>query len=376
MTGIQFEPLDTLFFRDGTPFSAGSASQDDVGGLFPPPPVSVAGALRAALARQNGWNGTGRWPPALTEVLGSGPDDLGKLSLSGPFLLRDGQPLFPVPRHLVGCVDSGRWQPRGFLRPGAPVACDLGEAVRLPALPPLDTEPAELKPGDGWWLTRTGLEAALRGEIPQPADLVASGDLWHEERRLGLERNDATRTAEEGMLYGTRHVRPDSGVGLGLLLAGVPRSWSLPLDIVVPLGGEGRLAESRVWNEPMTLAMPLESVSETGRVAVVALTPLDLDEDVCLGRSGFAEWGGARVISACLARPQRVGGWDSLARRPLPLRSLLPAGSTLFCELEDPAGAREAIAKTGGLPRLGARQQWGFGVVALGAWSEAGEGES
>lgn len=374
MIGLQLEPLDTLFFRDGTPFSAGSASQEDVGGLFPPLPVSVAGALRTALARQNGWSGVGRWSQALNDALGKGPEDLGNLSLTGPFLLRDGQPLFPVPRHLVGAVESGRWRPRGFVRPGAPVACDLGEAVRLPTLPPLHTEPADLKTGEGWWLTRSGLQAALRGEVPRPADVLASSELWHEERRIGLERNDATRTAQEGMLYSTRHVRLGRGIALGVEVTGVPQGWAVPLDVMVPLGGESRLAECRAWREGVNVNMPLDAVMDTGRAAVIALTPLDLDGGACLGRTALADLGSARVVSACLPRPQRVGGWDSLTRRPLPLRAVLPAGSTLFCEIGDPDALRAAIAATDGLPRLGVRQRWGFGVVALGVWSgEPGE---
>ena len=36
------------------------------------------------------------------------------------------------------------------------------------------------------------------------------------------------------------------------------------------------------------------------------------------------------------------GGWDSLARRPLPVRSVLPPGSVLLCEILD----REPFAAT------------------------------
>ena len=112
MIGVRLEPVDTWFFRDGTPFAADSAPQDGVASLFPPHPASVAGALRAALARCNGWNGAGRWPTELDAVLGDGPDDIGALSVDGPFLLRDGQPLFRAPRHLLGSTDAGAWTPR------------------------------------------------------------------------------------------------------------------------------------------------------------------------------------------------------------------------------------------------------------------------
>lgn len=375
MIGIQLEPVDTLFFRDGTPFSAGSASQEDVGGLFPPHPASVAGALRAALARLNGWTGTGRWPQQLSETLGDGPDDLGKISLNGPVLLRDGQPLFPAPRHLLGASEGGAWRPRIILRPGTPVACDLGDAIVLPAMPPHDggLEVADLKAGDGWWLTRQGVEAVIRGEIPPSTEVVPSRDLWREERRIGLERNDATRTAQEGMLYSTRHVRPLQGVALGVRISGIPEAWAVPFGQVVALGGESRLAECREWQGELAIDMPLTAIEAARRLLVVALTPLDLDEAVYLGREPLTALGNARVISACLSRPQRIGGWDSLTRRPLPLRSVLPAGSVLFCELPESERLRPALAPSGGLPRIGERQRWGFGMVALGIWSDESE---
>jgi len=388
MIGIQMEPVDTLFFRDGTPFSAGSASQEDVGGLFPPHPASVAGALRAALARLNGWTGNGRWPQQLNETLGDGPNDLGKISLTGPFLLRDGQPLFPAPLHLLGSREAGVWRPRTMLRPGSPVACDLGEVLRLPEMPPDDggVEVAELKAGDGWWLTRPGLEAVLRGQIPGPAEVVpstrsvtnAQGEildrgLWREERRIGLERDRSTRTAQEGMLYSTRHVRLLPGVALGVRVSGLPEAWTLPFGQMIALGGESRLAECREWHDDSTIDMPLAAIEASRRMVVVALSPLDLEDAVYLGRQPLIALGNARVISACLSRPQRIGGWESLTRRPLPLRSVLPAGSVLFCELPEPERLRAAVATSGELPRIGERQRCGFGMVALGIWSDKSE---
>ena len=86
-------------FADGTPFaSREGASQADVGGMFPPSPETVSGAMRAALARCNGWDGrTRRWPRSLNTVLGDGPDGLGQLVFEGPFLLKGSHPLLPVP---------------------------------------------------------------------------------------------------------------------------------------------------------------------------------------------------------------------------------------------------------------------------------------
>ena len=368
MTDVQLLPVDTWFFRDGTPFTADSAPQENVGSLFPPHPPTVAGSLRAALALGKGWSGYGCWPREICDVLGDGPKDLGTLSLDGPFLLRDGQPLFRAPRHLLGSTNGTRWSPCVFLRPGEPVVCDLGD-VRLPEHSRVVDE--RLKTGDRHWLTRDGINAVLRGCPPREEDVVPSDCLWADETRIGLERDGDSRTAKEGMLYSTRHVRPRCGVTLGVRIAGLPPGWALPFNQLLSLGGENRLAECRQWEADVALDTPLEKIRTTSKVAVVALSPIDLEQDICLGRKPMNALGNARVVSACLDRPQRIGGWDSLKRRPLPLRSVLSPGSVLFCEILAPERFEAAVGAGEGMARIGRRQEWGFGLAALGIWPDA-----
>ncbi len=50
MEKLIFEPLDTLFFRDGRPFNQGEGN-GGVESLFPPSPTTLVGAARVALAR-------------------------------------------------------------------------------------------------------------------------------------------------------------------------------------------------------------------------------------------------------------------------------------------------------------------------------------
>ena len=370
MIAVQFVPLDTWFFRDGTPFTAQSAPQEDVGSLFPPYPPTLVGALRAALARANGWDEAGRWPPELCEVLGDGPEDLGVLSFAGPFLLRDGQPLFQAPRHLLGASRECGWRPAGFLRPGSPVACDLGH-VPLPEFPDAVGDAGTLKTADDVWLTALGMNAVLRGQLPGTDDVVSSRSLWTPEHRIGLKRDKAVRAAKEGMLYSSRHVRPGRAISLGVRVSGLPEEWTpRALSELAPLGGESRVAELTPWSGDLHLAPPLDLITRTRRVSLIAVSPLDLETETCRGQQSVPGLGEVRVVSACLARPQRVGGWDSLGRRPLAVRSVLPPGSVLYCEIVDLEGFESAVAFGNGTAQVGSRQEWGFGLAALGVWPD------
>ena len=370
MTSIELRQVDTWFFRDATPFTAGATPQEGVSGVFPPHPPTVVGALRAAIARSQGWSGAGAWNEDLHPVLGDGPDDLGALDFAGPIMLRDREPLFPCPRHLVGSTDGDGWEPRAFLRPGSPVRCDLGDAVRLPQIAGDSRDGEALKPPTDIWVTVAGMERVLRGERPSPEQIVRTSRLWTDEPRIGLERAPDTRTAEEGMLYSTRHVRLRPGVSLGVHVTGIPDGWA-PTGLV-PLGGESRMAECTSRNGDETILPWRSTLGCSGRLVAIAVTPLDLDPEETRPGASIAGAAGARLVSACLGRPIGIGGWDSLARQPLPLRSVLPPGSVLFFETGRGAGLPSAASDwkqaAGGLYRLGSRTKWGFGLVALGDW--------
>ncbi len=387
MIGVQLQPVDTWFFRDGTPFTKESAPQENVSSLFPPHPPTVVGALRAALAsaRGNGWTGQGEWPPGICDVLGDGPENLGLLSFVGPVLLRDNAPLFRAPRHLLGSTDDACWRPRIFLRPGPPVMCDLDDATQIPEVSGTTGEIEKLKTGDACWLTRAGMSAVLHGRRPCPDDMIPDCCLWSDESRVGLERDNTKRTAREGMLYSNRHIRPLRGVSLGVQIAGLPQGWTPPFGELIPLGGESRLAECQAWNADLALETDMEKIKATGKATVMALSPMELAEEICRGAKPIDDLGGARVVSACLDRPLRIGGWNSLARRPLPLRSVLPSGSVLFCEVDDPERFAESMAAGDELPRMtsgnalariGSRREWGFGLVAVGSWPDEQEENS
>ena len=115
--------------------------------------------------------------------------------------------------------------------------------------------------------------------------------------------------------------------------------------------------------------MPMKADPVRGRFALIALTPLDLEADVYRGRRPLSELGGALVVSACLGRPLRVGGWDSRPGcGPLPMQPVLAPGSVLFCEGGSLEAAAPSAGANGGMVRIGGRATSGFGLAAVGRW--------
>jgi CRISPR-associated protein Cmr3 len=389
-----FEALDTLFFRDGRPFNAGESTWAD--SQFPPMGYTLQGAIRTAMlvhlgvdfdlfrqgrAFHNGKN--------LKEDLGD-PEGLGKLDLTGPFLEINENLLFPAPLDLVR-------QEQGFslLVPGNEVHCDLGR-IRLPAVTGRGAKVQEGKyvtgeaMGDLLAGNPASVKEASKGEsgvsgnlwplFPEGEDELALADREH---KIGLARNNEVRRAKDGMLYAIAPVRPRRGVRLAMGVDGMdpalaPRTGCLSCQ---RLGGEGKLAALKIRTQSPWPGMPELNVENGNiRFKLVFATPALFPGpdwrppgfgDVKDGNGSTVRWRGSpngasfEIVSACLGKAARIGGWDMANNRPRDLRGFVPAGSVYFCEAETQAKASiEALHGR----KIGHEQQYGFGHVLVGTW--------
>ena len=362
-----FTLLDTGFFRSGQPFSAGEGGYSGVRSIFPPTINTLQGAIRTALAAAKGWSpASGQLPPELGT-----PEHLGVLSLRGPYLLFGDEPYYQMPYHLLVKRESGPDSLKKFvfLTPGEPVKCDLGPEIRLP-------QPVEQLEGAGsveeLYISKSGYTSLLAGQLPSEEQIKERGKLWREEPRVGLERNDNTRTAEDSRLYRIQHIRPKKGLKIRVIVSGLPAGWPELPSKIFPLGGEGRLSAVEVRgfsNEEQINLLPACPTLSTGtegtlRFTVTLITPGcfgDLAEVVRHGPPGIP----GRCLSACLLRPQLIGGWDLTKRAPRPLTPYLAPGSTWF--FESTAEDLSALNKLHG-DCVGEKTTYGYGQILIGKW--------
>lgn len=344
-----FEPLDTWFFREARPH--GSVGNSELGSQFPPPVRTLLGALRTAIGdawfdRLGGdWRGLAG-NPALQALIGLG-DDLGPLRASGPFLCLDDQRLYPAPANLMVQTEGGRSH-YFLLGLGDVVHCDLGQ-VRLPAFPARVPGVASLKgskPASGW-LSQAAMRRLLDGQAPSEGELIPNEALFDEEPRLGIGRNNTRRSAQEGLLYQTRHLRLRPGVGVELHLHGLTDASLLPPRTTLRLGGEGRQAALCTSHDAQSLPAASGSIAPGARFVLYHLTPSVCVPGVPAGiPAGFERcshegadcWEGQlggqrlRILSVACARPLREGGWDLARHEARAVQSLLAPGSVLYAQ--------------------------------------------
>ena len=344
-----FEPLDTWFFREARPH--GSVGNSELGSQFPPPVRTLLGALRTTIgdawfARHGGdWRGLAD-NPALQALIGLG-DDLGPLRASGPFLCRHGERLYPAPANLMVQTEGGHSH-YFLLGLGDVVHCDLGQ-VRLPAFPARVPGVASLKgskPASGW-LPQAAMQRLLAGQVPRDGELLTQKELFDEEPRLGIGRDNARRSVQEGRLYQTRHLRLRPGVGVQLHLHGLPDTNLLPQRTTLRLGGEGRQAALSTSHDAQSLPVASGSIAPGARFVLYHLTPSACASGLPAGiPAGFERhhhegadcWEGQlggqrlRILSVACARPLREGGWDLARHEARAVQSLLAPGSVLYAQ--------------------------------------------
>jgi len=386
-----FEALDTWFFRESRPHEALGGST--LGSLFPPPARTVAGAVRTVIGQHAGvdWGrfndgegGAHQLGAALDlrHQIGHA-DDLGQLQLQGPWLRRNDERLYPVPRFLLEPASPGpllepATLPR--LRLGQPVRCGLSAEGHV-ALPELPRKDRGAKPLGSAWVTEPVYQRILAGESITTKELVKPADLFGTEERLGIGRDNRRGTVIPQQLYMTRHVRPYAGIGLEVGVSGVDPRLQPPTGLS-RFGGEGRLAAIRVQSiETAPLPRAPELEAGTRQLLLVLLTPADLDGAGLppgfqpVTTEGQTRWQGTlngvdlTLASAVIGKPAREGGWDLANHRPRPVRSLVPAGSAWFVTgfQGDPAAVVAALHGHA----IGRDTALGRGRLAVARWPEA-----
>lgn len=361
----EFNAMDTLFFRDGTPHNAGEGGGLGVKSIFPPYILTLQGAVRAGLAIGQDWSLDGDKP--FPKELGDG-DDLGKVSFEGPYLKYQDDYLFEVPLNLL------HKDLREFSRvvPGEKYyETDIGRN----RFPLLVKGIQGAKTMNNYLITGYALGRFLRGEDISASDFFNKSKLWSEEERTGIGIERTNRSTKQGMLYFTTHIRTKQNLAIVVKVKGISEAWHATVPQVLYLGGEGRMARVRI-SEDREIIPPMGEIknkSDKIRFTVTLVTPgccwpSDTIEDVTKETQDIIEKGYSFIpgncVSACISKIKQVGGFDIKKREPRPLIPIIPPGSTWFYEghSEDIHTLRSLHGKTS--------NSFGFNQIIIGNWGD------
>ncbi|AJQ93186.1 type III-B CRISPR module-associated Cmr3 family protein [Gynuella sunshinyii] len=381
---VDFTPVDSWFFRESRPFDAIGTSQ--LGSVFPPPASTVLGAFRNWVGRQLNvdWATYKFKEQMLTlpdgqqmsawELIGGLAGHPGLICLDELGLMFNQERLYPLPMGLQQDMEQRLYR----LQDSEPVRCDLG-FIRLPR--------AVTHPGvrtraiTNTWITAEGLRTYLAGGIPAEHTLKPESELIVQEPHIGIALSRG-RTIKEQMFYQTRHIRLHQGVSVFARFSGLPEELINLLDggsDHIRFGGEGRQAAIRCQRSDADL--PISECPKNRDFTMTLLTAasfrngdqpdwLPADAKQCTAEDGSDYWQvniadtPVQILSAVVGKTLRQGGWDMALGGPKPVTSLIPAGSTYFCQL--PEDVQPRVLEQLQYQWVGHERNLGRGLICIG----------
>jgi CRISPR-associated protein Cmr3 len=356
MQTINIQATDTLFFRDGRPFTMGEDSYAE-SAHFPPLPSVIYGALRSAYMGQHIDNQSIK---ELIEIT----DQLVIKAIALRLSLNDGEIYFPIPKDLV--VSKGKTTATKLDRKPLPISNKQQFCSEM-----LVSSKNEKLEDSTHIITR----GTLRNYLDQKNIDLPCKKLSHflsVEPKLGISRNKETHTSENSLLYRIGMVRPEIKQEKELIQLGIAVCFdNLSIDInekqLLQLGGERKTAIAQAETENLILKMP-KNIDEKVGFKIYLATP-------AIFEAGwypklFLETFNLDLITAALDKPIHVGGWDIDKNEPKPMRQAVPAGSVYYVKPQEnrPNKIREAIQfieNQHSISELNTAKQ-GFGIAFVG----------
>ncbi|MBS9781638.1 MAG: type III-B CRISPR module-associated protein Cmr3 [Gammaproteobacteria bacterium] len=355
MKHLIFSQIDSWFFRESR--SMDCAGSTALNSLFPPPNNTLLGAIRTYIGdtyhQKNGTNWQGfKHNDELQNIIGFG-NDYANLQAQGAWLYQQEQQqlYFPCPMNIIKQSE----EEMGFFTLGQPILCDLGK-VRLPQL---DREKSQ-SPLEHCYISQQAFDDILQGDTPALSHIVEQHHIVKNDSRLGIARDNHRRKTEDGKLYQTNHIRLEKDWQLYLGLDGITDDY-LAGDITVRLGGEARMATvSQLQQTPQLPKKPTVTTNNQQLVIYLATQTPDCkrSENIpMLPNNSFKRvdtddktvWQGnilgekITIISAITGKPTRIGGWDMVKHKSLPVRGFIPAGSCWYIETDSKEYAQRIV---------------------------------
>jgi CRISPR-associated protein Cmr3 len=343
---IEIEALDTLFFRDGKPFSMGQESWAE-GRLFPLPSV-LYGALRSAYLGQH---------PECFANRGEPDDVTSNLTIRGIYYRLGGNLYLPQPADLVARKDTSVKNKREPGKPYEihPLDCTVIETGVYAGASNLERIPERLlMTGDEVDNRDYGLTSNVdintylqTGAKNIPLKSLDAAEHIVLEPKVGIGKDRISGSSADGKLYRVGMKRYD-GLSMVVELEGL----ELKPEGFLKLGGEGKGAYYRTLTLEDDLPGEMIAVPKLNDGAkyfkLYLSTPCAFAQGWLPGWINAGSFEGTyrfsngekekelslKLSTAVMNRYILAGGFDIKERRPKPARRVVPAGSVYYFELQ------------------------------------------
>ncbi|MDZ7879502.1 MAG: type III-B CRISPR module-associated protein Cmr3 [Saprospiraceae bacterium] len=361
---IRIEPLDTLFFRDGKPFTIGEETWAD-SNLLPSPSV-IYGALRTAIATQEGIE--------FEDIEDKLKED--KVSVKNIYYYTDGNRL-PMPldfvelKHNTDKNEKNKvWIVNALeLLPKKSIIHKAKQHGFTHFLKHKD----QAETIDDGLISTADFEDYLIGYLDEVKVKRVSKNYIDNEPKIGIGRDDSTKTSDAGSLFRTDMKRfKKKNLKEPALKIGVCLKTDLGINTLVRLGGEGKIIDlSHLPKDTLPFKINTQDIDFDESIFRVYLSTPAIFWD---GYPTFpSKWGiNATLIAACVGKPLSIGGYDMKNNKPKPMYQVVPAGSVFYFDCKDDLSLLQKVLNDNqGMALSDVYPEQGFGIAYFGAYHKA-----
>ena len=346
---IKIDAFDTLYFRDGKPFTMGAETWGS--GIFPPHPSMLYGALRSAYFSHN--------TQALKDA-NTANDPTRDLKITGFHLMNNNEIYFPAPFDCVKEKDANN--KRAFIL--KPKECSIISSCPTSQILMLDGE-RKIENIPDAWLNESSFQSYLMCDESN-ISFTELNSLVISEPKIGIGRSNVTHTAQDAMLYRVAMKRMKD---TSLIVEFDGLNNELPQSSIMKLGGEGRpvhyesikdisIKAPKISGKIFKLYLSTPAIFKNGWL------PAWIDGKNLEGQYRDLQ---LKLITSSIGRVVYIGGFDIKAGEPKPMRRAVPAGSVYYFEILSNAQGLSPIDIFHGRAISDFAPEQGFGIAYVGA---------
>ncbi len=316
---IQIDPLDTLFFRDGKPFTMGDETWADA--TFPPYPSVIYGALRSAYFSNH-----------INELKKANEldDPTKELKIKGIYYLIGKDIYFFLPADCAKEKDSTT----------DPIQVSVLSRVKNGNINGCRTDYILCNKDDkkveniiDGLIGKSMFEKYLALENPDQFSVKQLKNFIIPEPKIGIGRSTVTHSTKEGKLYCVDMKRLKN---LSLLVDFEGLDFSD--NGLIKLGGEGKASSYKKYDGDINIDTPKFEQDEN-RFKIVLTTPAIfkngwlsewIDKNTLDGNYGGLK---LKLLTAAIGKPVNIGGFDMKKRIPKCMYRAVPSGSVYYFKL-------------------------------------------
>jgi len=350
---IKIDSLDTLFFRDGKPFTMGEDSWGNC--IFPPNPSTLYGSLRSTYFSEH---------PEDLEKANEKEDPTKNLGIKGLYLLNDGNVYLPIPRELMKKRDKEKTQ---SILLSKEYLGDVKSSCLSSNVLKSDKEVENFRNG---WIKIGSLLDFLEGDFDslEPDSISRLDDFILSESKLGIGIDHSKGKSEEGKIYQIEMKRLENKDFKKTSILVEFENLDLPSKGMIKLGGEGKASTYEKYEESIQLGdreldgNQFKLYLSTPGIFKKGWIPEWIENDTLSGEYKGIE---IELVTATIGKPFRIGGFDMKKKKPKPMRKAVPAGSVYYFKVKG-STASQVFKTFNGAGISDYNSKEGYGIAYVG----------